>query len=151
MVPSQILPVLPNSKQLAPLFQLGRDFCTLIPSERETQWLYLWKGIQRAEMGRWSQNPFSFLGNTPYWLSHNRWQPVLPLGEPEILIRKKLLGTAAVKTVTQGLIIWSNPAEMIERPKESSRNLAVMSHSSFLTAWLRIMMPCLLSQWLVVL
>lgn len=71
--------------------------------------------------------------------------------ESQILIRKKALGRAAVKTVLHWLIIWSNPAKMIERSKESSRNLKVMSHLSLLTAWLRIMMLCLFSQRFVVL
>ena len=39
---------------------------------------------------------------------------------------------------------------MIERSKESSRNLRVMPHSSFLTAGLRLMILCVFSQRFVV-
>ena len=88
--------------------------------------------------------------NSPWRLSDNRWKPVLPLGESEIFIRKKLLGSTAIETVLHWLIIWSNPAKMIERSKESSRNLRVMPHSSFLTAGLRLMILCVFSQRFVV-
>lgn len=143
------------TSQFANLFWLGRDFCALIPSEiRDPVTLSTERnsGQRRRDGGNpghifWIYGLFgkTFLRGS-YTTGGNLFCPY----ENQILIRKKVRGRAAVKTLFHWLIIWSNPAKMIESSKESSRNLKVMSHSSPLTAGPRIMMRCLFSQGSVV-
>ena len=130
------------SSQLANLLQLGRE--GLLHSDS------LWKrdsatspmrGIQSGEGEMEGTHSFrsafmACLVKHPEWLSDNRCKPVWSLGESEIFPRKNLLGSVAIKRVLHWLTTWSNPSKVLERSKESSRNLKVMPHSSLLTAGL---------------
>lgn len=136
--------------QGANLFWLGWDFYPLIPSESEILRGYLWRRAQSRD-GEMEETHDLFVETFLPGSRTTGGNLFCPHASLRFWSGKKLLGSANIKRVIHWLIIWSDPAKMIERSKESSRNAKGMSHSSFLTARLRIMMLCLLSQWLVVL
>lgn len=138
--------------QLASIFQLGGDFCALTPSGRETHRLCReeFRELERQRKHDIYSEFMACLVRCSLVALRQQVETCLPLWESEILIRKKLLASTAIKIV-HWLVIWSNAAKMTERSKESSRNLKVMPHSSSLTAWLRIRMLCVFPQWFVLL
>lgn len=159
MVSSQTLYPWPNSNQFL-YFSASTSLLAWqagisafwVPQKERPKYLCLWRKIQSRE-GEIKETHMAYilnyglLGEAVLMSSGQQVETCFgSLGESEIFIRKKLLGSTAIETVLHWLIIWSNPAKMIERSKESIQELGGWCRIHlFWTAGLRLMILCVQS------